>query len=83
MERFAIRLKNWFGHEWDDSGVFSWTMFCFVKFRSVWKRKLLELHKKILFVDSKVFLMVSLRGNMVCSLNVTVPFSHSFSKKND
>ena len=75
-ETFAIGFQKWFDHEWIDFGVFCWKMDSFVDFISVWTKICQNCLIVILFWRHQIFSMFSLRGILVCSLEMLVLLSH-------
>ena len=74
-ETFAIGFQNWFDHKWIDFEVFQWKMAFFVDFLSVWTDICNNCSNLFPFWRHQIFSIVSLRGILVCSLKMLVPFS--------
>ena len=75
-ETFENGFQNWFDNEWLQFGVFCWKMDSFVDFISVWTKICKNCSIVILFWRHQIFSMFSLRGILVCSLEMLVLFSH-------
>ena len=67
------RFQNWFDHEWIDfGGFFCWNVPRFVVVISAWNKICKNCSIVFLIWRHEVFSMISLRGILVCSLNMPV-----------
>ena len=75
-EMFANGIQNWFDHDCVIFGVLSWNMPRFVDFISAGTEICMNCSILILFWRHQFFSINSLRGILVCFLNMLVLFSH-------
>ena len=74
-EGFAIGFQKWFDHEWIDFGVFCSKMAFLVYFISLWTEIWNKMLKCLSHCQVWMFLTFTLRGILVCSLQMLVPFN--------
>ena len=74
-ETFPIGFQKWFDHDWNIFVVFCWNTSRLVDFKSAWTEIWKKCSNLFSFCRHQIFLMISLRGILVCS-SVPVVFRH-------
>ena len=77
-ETFAIWFQKWFDHEQIVFVVFLWNLAFFVDFISARTELYMNCSGVLFFWRHQIFSMTSLRGVLVCSINVPTLFSYKF-----
>ena len=79
---FAVGLQNWFDHEWIDFGGFLLHYASFRRLHFCMDQNLKELFFFVFCWRHQLFSILSLRGNLVCSLNLPPLFIQRFPDTN-